>query len=398
MPHSGHGRGFFGSLESLRGIAALSVALLHASWVNAVRDAAWVRNSYLMVDLFFVLSGFVICHAYGERIRNRIELRDFFVLRLGRLYPLHVAVLSVWVAIDAVRYGAASSFGDTGSALVSNLLLVHSLGVLDHFTFNAPSWSISTEFYAYAAFAFMVLALGPRLRHWRLPLFVGISAVSLAVLLLVGRTDLNATIDFGWFRCTMGFFLGAASYLMYARACIDRRPALRAVAPYVAAAALAVTGVYLGLKRPGPSDFLFPPLAVILIVSLAASAGSSIDRWLRAPALAYLGKVSYSVYMVHYLLALIFSFVLSKGLGFARVPTLEGYQLVLTDPTTGTIALVLYVGAVLGVAYATFTWIEDRFRRKAKELVVDLHAPQVEVGLAASPVMIAALPEAGKGN
>lgn len=382
MTHSGHR--FFGSLESLRGIAALLVALLHAIWVNPIRDVGWVRNSYLMVDLFFVLSGFVICHAYGGRIRNWIEFRDFFVLRLGRLYPLHVAVLSAWVAFDVVKYVAASRLGIShgpvlpaaAGDLVSNLLLVHSLGWQpDSFTFNAPSWSLSTEFYTYVLFAFIVLAIGP-LRHRQLPLFAGISVVSFAILLMVGRHDLIITLDFGWFRCTMGFFLGAASYLVYARAGIDRCAAMRAAAPYVASAVLVAAGVYLGLKWPGPSDYLFPPLAAILIVSLAASSGSAIDRWLQAPALAHLGKVSYSVYMVHYPLAVIFIAILSKGLGFERALTEGGHYIVLTDPMTGTIALVLYVGAVLGVSWATFTWIEDRFRHKAKALVASLHVPQ----------------------
>ena len=60
----------------MRGIAALTVVLFHAFWVNPLRNLSWVHNTYLMVDLFFVLSGFVICHAYAHRIRDRVELRD----------------------------------------------------------------------------------------------------------------------------------------------------------------------------------------------------------------------------------------------------------------------------------------------------------------------------------
>jgi peptidoglycan/LPS O-acetylase OafA/YrhL len=81
----GQGKAFFGSLESLRGVAALLVALYHVSWLNPTRHQGLVLNSYLMVDLFFVLSGFVMCHGCGDRIRNRAELGDFLVLRIGRL-------------------------------------------------------------------------------------------------------------------------------------------------------------------------------------------------------------------------------------------------------------------------------------------------------------------------
>jgi peptidoglycan/LPS O-acetylase OafA/YrhL len=99
----GQGRAFLGSLESLRGVAALLVALYHVSWLNPTRYQGLVLNSYLMVDLFFVLSGFVMCHGYGHRIRNRAELGDFLVLRIGRLYPLHVAMLLVFLVREAVK-------------------------------------------------------------------------------------------------------------------------------------------------------------------------------------------------------------------------------------------------------------------------------------------------------
>lgn len=382
MPSSDRGHEFFGSLESLRGVAALSVALSHALWLNPVHLAGFVRNSYLMVDLFFVLSGFVICHAYGDRLTNRVELRDFFLLRLGRLYPLHLTVLGLFVAIEVALYVGQERFGvpaaataftrNTGSALVSNLLLTHSLGLHRYFTFNGPSWSISTEFYTYALFALAVLAMGPGLKRWRLPVFLTISASSLAVLMLVGRTDLNITYDFGWFRCAVGFFLGAACCLVLTRSGISGNQAVLAAAPYVAAASLAGTGWYLESKSAGPSDFLLLPLAAILVISLAASPDSAIDRWLQVPALAYLGKVSYSVYMVHYLLSRIFGIVLTAGLQFDSITTEAGYRLILTDPLTGTIALVFYVSAVLVCSGLTFTWIEDRYRRKTKAFVGNL--------------------------
>ena len=61
----------YGSLESLRGVAALLVAFYHVAWLIRFTMRGSCGNSYLMVDLFFVLSGFVMCHGYGDRIRNR---------------------------------------------------------------------------------------------------------------------------------------------------------------------------------------------------------------------------------------------------------------------------------------------------------------------------------------
>ena len=373
---------FFGSLESVRGIAALTVVLFHAFWVNPLRELSWVHNTYLMMDMFFVLSGFVICHAYADRIRDRVELRDFLLLRLGRLYPLHLALLGVWVAIDVVKSVAASvgmahvprtGPGDTGPALVSNLLLVQAMGLHEHFSFNVPSWTISTEFYTYVAFAVIVLAIGPRLKRWQLPCFLATSTVCGAILLAAGRKDLDISLDFGVFRCGMGFFLGAATYRVYERADLDRRPVLRACAPYVAAAVFVAICLFMEFKRPGPSDVLFLALAVTLIISLAASSGSRLDRWLRVPPLAHLGRISYSIYMVHYLLVGIVTFILTRGFGFGRMIAEDGYRLVLVDSITGTTALMLYGVAVLGLSTATFKYIEDPFRRRAKAFVAGLH-------------------------
>jgi peptidoglycan/LPS O-acetylase OafA/YrhL len=61
---------FFGGLESLRGIAALMVVFYHIEWTNPLTHHLIFRNGYLMVDLFFVLSGFVICYNYGQKIGN----------------------------------------------------------------------------------------------------------------------------------------------------------------------------------------------------------------------------------------------------------------------------------------------------------------------------------------
>ena len=92
---------FFVTLESLRGIAALIVVVYHAVWLNPVTQSRFFSNGALMVDFFFVLSGFVICHSYGDRLLNLRDFGRFLWLRLGRLYPLHFALLMVFVLIEA---------------------------------------------------------------------------------------------------------------------------------------------------------------------------------------------------------------------------------------------------------------------------------------------------------
>ena len=77
--------------------------------------------------------------------------------------------------------------------------------------------------------------------------------------------------DFGWFRCTMGFFLGAASYIVLMRFDPLRRPGLRRLASYVAIVGLVGGALFLQYKVKGPSDYFFPPLAVVVVGALAIS-------------------------------------------------------------------------------------------------------------------------------
>ena len=80
-------------LESLTGSAAISVSLHHFSINSILQNNYYVKNSYLMVDFFFVLSGFVIAYNYMDKLTNIKNLINFQIKRFLRLYPLHFLML-----------------------------------------------------------------------------------------------------------------------------------------------------------------------------------------------------------------------------------------------------------------------------------------------------------------
>ncbi|MFT5164350.1 MAG: peptidoglycan/LPS O-acetylase OafA/YrhL, partial [Alteromonadaceae bacterium] len=86
----------FNSLESLRGIAAVIVALFHSGFMSGSKYAL-IAQGDIFVDFFFVLSGFVMAFAYVEKIQSGLGIKKFTLLRFGRLYPLHLFMLLVWV-------------------------------------------------------------------------------------------------------------------------------------------------------------------------------------------------------------------------------------------------------------------------------------------------------------
>jgi peptidoglycan/LPS O-acetylase OafA/YrhL len=163
----------FTVLDGWRGIAALSVALFHLRAVGHFYDNPFLRHAFLFVDFFFVLSGFVLTHAYRQRLNNSSQLKYFALQRFGRIYPLHIAIVLLFVLVELARV-CAQSRGDIFTmrraftadasplAFLSNTFLAHGLGVHDHLTFNGPSWSISVEFWTYLVFALVCLGTGMR--------------------------------------------------------------------------------------------------------------------------------------------------------------------------------------------------------------------------------------------
>ena len=284
----------YGELESIRGVAALLVVLFHLPKWNPVLDIGIINNSYLMVELFFVLSGFVIFNAYRDKISNVRDLTRFQFLRFGRLYPVHLLFLFAFVLIECSKYVAEHKFGLVGpntsafqvnnfKAFVQNLFLVSGLLPTEKLTFNGPSWSICVEFYTYLAFALIVLYSG-KARDF---LMMGICGTAL---ILMGT---NSTHGFDQiFQCLAGFFLGCLTAIAVSH--IKFR-----ISGLIALATLISIAVFLQLKTSRDADLVIYPLSALLIASLVRSKDSCVKWLLNLRGLTSLGAVSYSLYMCH---------------------------------------------------------------------------------------------------
>jgi len=358
---------FFAPLESFRGLAALIVVIYHAAWLNPISFSHFFRNGPLMVDFFFVLSGFVMSLSYLQKLRSPQDLGRFLWLRLGRLYPLHLAMLLVFLGIECFKLWAArhhplvadrSAFTfNNGYTLLTNLLLVHSMGFDRQLSYNYPSWSISTEFYAYVLFA------ATRVIFQSERMFIAASAVivavSLGILLKLNIVPLvDAGTQWGYFRCVAGFFLGTLTFQLYER--------LRGSAAHIPAwASVAATGAMIAalawIDPDGPATYAMPLLSAFLILSVALQPSDMLHDVLSCRPLRWLGRVSYSVYMVHAALLWVISELLLATGRYQRVQFADGH-LINTSPYVGLIALVCYVTCVLLVSQLTYQWIEEPFR------------------------------------
>lgn len=299
----------FQALDGWRGVCALLVALFHLQAASHFRDSALVQNAFLFVDFFFVLSGFVLMHACERKLNAMPDFIDFAVKRLVRLYPLHLFVLAIFFGLELVKVVALSagfsanhdSFDGSRSlsSLLSNVLLLHSIGLHDQLTWNTPSWSIGAEFYVNLIFGLLLLTVGAT--RWRRSVFFYLF-VALGSALLLARVSaggIEATFDFGLLRCMYGFMCGVATYRIYRQAG-DLEP-IRATLAEVTVLSLVIAFVLIG-DRPELS--YGAPLVFSAAVFIFAREEGLISSWMCRAPFQMLGRISYSIYMVHMLIAM----------------------------------------------------------------------------------------------
>lgn len=293
----------FRALDAWRGICALLVVLFHAPTLHLFKDTAGFANLQLCVDFFFVLSGFVITHAYSRRLASPRDGLDFMGARFRRLWPLHVVVLTLFVAFELLKlaYGyvhpgfgldaAPFSAGHAPLEIVTNLFFLQSFGLHPGLSWNGPAWSIAVEFWVSVVFA-LVLCLTPRRR---LAIFAGLAAVSAAILAVASPQTLFVSHDFGFLRCLFGFSVGCVLY--------DLRlmlPSRRLASGPAEAVALGLAVAFVLLTAQGPLHLLAPLLFAGLIYVFSFEAGP-ISKVLATPLPQALGRWSFSIYMTHML-------------------------------------------------------------------------------------------------
>ena len=266
----------------------------------------WFNRSYLAVDYFFVLSGFVVALAYEDKLAAGLGVLRFTRIRLVRLYPLlfvagALGALAGWVGADP----APAVLRTVGR----QLLLVPTLeGSLYIFPYNLPSWSLLFEIVVNVLYAALLPVLSNRVVY---------ALVFLNVALLASYGVVKGDIDFGAGaqglplalpRASVTFLIGV---LIYRRYQSGELPRLHAPAwlLFGALAALFAAPVH------GPLGGVYDLLCVLLVFPALLVAGiqqHATSRWMTA-----LGELSYPVYILHFPLLLIVVPYLPEGLGWA---------------------------------------------------------------------------------
>ena len=335
----------FVALDSLRGICALAVTLFHFPVAGAVAASPFVRHSFMFVDFFFVLSGFVIATVYEKSLSGMSDRRAFAIRRFGRLWPLHVTMLAVFIFFRVLKGGVGVDERHSVAAIFTNIAMIHGLGIHKDLTWNGPSWSISVEAFLYLAF--VALSLIP----WRPVIYAVLVVGALFVLRNYAPAGMFSTFDFGIYRGLAGFFTGAL---------LARAP-LRPPGTLVEVLTVLVVLAFVYLDRLT----ILTPFVFGAAVYVFAGSHGLVGRALHLKPIVKLGEWSYSIYMVHAAVAAAF-WAEAPKLGFVA----GDVNLIAPNALARTLSLILYLAAVVGISAFTYRFVEsparDAFNRLAK--------------------------------
>lgn len=295
------------ALTGIRGFAAMLVVGFHyyGSWVLLLPCLSLVERplgrGYLGVDLFFILSGFILSYVYnaGNRKLNLPEYGRFLWFRLARIYPNHLAMLLLLVFL--VTAAPLLGFTLTGvyalDSLPFQLTLTHSWPIAPNeyaMSWNFPAWSISAEWFAYLAIFPLVAFLLQRIRNSILALLLGFGALEAwPVFCLILSSHHRVADNYELVHVSCEFFAGGMFFSAFLLGSGVARFCQRQL-----------TGLFVVLlvllwnvpSLEGNNCILsILPLLLLGLTSEVSLAG----RLFSTPPALWLGRVSYALYMSH---------------------------------------------------------------------------------------------------
>lgn len=341
----------FLALDGLRGVAAIFVLSAH------VHGEALFRHfsaSYLAVDFFFALSGFVLAHAYNARLEAGMTIAAFMRARLIRLYPLYLLGLGLgalaylgqaaWThELDVVRFVVSTVLGLVFLPTPPDLSVLSTHA----FPLNIPAWSLCFEIFINLIFA----ALAAHLTWRRLIALAALSAVALiATAVHFGSLQVGfAPGNFvgGFARVAFSFFAGVLIHRVW------RGGGFQGLtAPVLVPAALLIFAFAIPASQRALRDLL---LVMLMLPSIIVLGSVSAPKGFMARLCALLGAGSYAFYALH-----------APLISIAESLTLD---LAGREFQPGSVETVALAGIVFVIALAADSWFDGPVRRRLSRLL-----------------------------
>ena len=329
-------------IEGLRGIAILLVLLFHAG-------LPWTPGGFVGVDVFFVISGFLITGKLWRESQQPggLNITRFYAWRIRRLLPaalVAVALISLVGLLLAAPLDRSELAAD-GAASALSIANMRFIGSVDYFAATtSPSpflhfWSLSVEEQFYLVWPALIVLLtwrGGSSRRLIVALLIGVVA---SFALSIWLTDTSPARAF-YLLPTRVWQLGVGGLLALVGVMGTSRRA--GALAWAGLAAVAVAGVALTAEMPYPGLAALLPTAGAVALLYGGAAPSGPVRLLAAAPLRFLGKISYSLYLWHWPLLVLPLMFLERAL-------------------TG-VEVVASVAAAIGVSWLSWRFVEQPFR------------------------------------
>jgi peptidoglycan/LPS O-acetylase OafA/YrhL len=291
-PRSARRHGQLGALTGLRFFAALAVVFYHVPFVLPQSvSLTLLPDGALGVSFFFILSGFILTHVYGDTALAKL---GFYRKRLARIVPLHLLTFAVWTMLFFNTWG--NSLQDKLNSGITNILLLQAFfsGPLFNLGYNAVSWSISVEAFFYLMFPLIIA------RKLQLPL-----AIAYAVLICFLPNRIVQILNIGFpsffyfnpFARLLEFSFGMALYSFYQKCEISKSWA--SVSQFCSLGALSwLVSISATLDTHYRNVVLLLPFG-FLIISFARD--GFLSKIMASTFFVILGDSSFALYMVHHM-------------------------------------------------------------------------------------------------
>jgi peptidoglycan/LPS O-acetylase OafA/YrhL len=362
------GHQYLSNLTPLRAAAAIWVVVFHfseiaAKFVSTDRSLIMTKG-YLMVDLFFIMSGFIMSHVYKQSFQLSVSLKNFrrfIVARFARIYPLHLFTLLILILL--VASAGAWNPVESKASIPTNLLLLHSFGIHNIFTWNVPSWSISAEWWAYMVFPLLALFIYRKKGAAIAILSLLVILIYLAIMFWLTRvnifdpgqprrTNLDVTFDYGYLRGLGGFIFGMLIYEAY-----ENRLLSKLFQKDITALSI-IIGIILSMHF-GLNDGIVIILFAALVYAFSLNQ-ATVHTICNNRLAQYLGKISYSIYLMQVFVMLpVFMGVKLPGLVYSE----HSQGPATTSFWIGTGYCLINILLVVGVSSLSYYFIEKPCRK-----------------------------------
>nr|WP_184280497.1 acyltransferase [Serratia fonticola] len=336
-------------LDGIRALLCLSVVFSHfmgsrLGWVNYN-----FVNAYISVDGFFILSGFVLSYIYSERINNgQIGVLQFSLHRVARLYPLHIFTLLLTFLIYKFLY-KNFPFENPLQTAIQHIFMLQGLGLSQSWSWNDPSWSISVELFA----AILLF-------KWIIPSknneFLLIFSIIIYTLVLnkhgslMAEKDLNFYIfSSGLLKCIAGMTFGV---FIKNLVLLPKDISVFFVKNiYIKLLAILFVSVFIFRKEQSNGIDLSIIILMGYIIAASISVKDYVFDFFSSKILAYIGKISFSIYMIHTPLLLIMDYYRL----FDRINIVAG--------------LLFFCAVLFVLSILTYNFIEENSYKRLKKSI-----------------------------